>query len=220
MMKRTIAALMAAAALSAAAQSTAADSLNRAVATFMASNFKIAVDNALADLRVTGLEIDTAQVKTLLLDELVTPYSAEAHSAASDYIERAIELKARAESDALLERAAKAPGARILPGGLVLETITPGTGANPTESSVVAIRYAVSLPDGNVFDSIGPEEPPMVTPLAQLTKGMAEGLTHMQAGGNYRLTVPSDLAYGSQGVPGVIPPDCALQFVVELVEIK
>ncbi len=219
-MKRAVLAIFAAAALSAAAQSVPADSLSRAVATFMASNFKIAVENALNDLRTTGLDIDTTQVKALLLEEFVTPYSADAHTAASAYIEQAIQRKAKAESDALLADAAKAPGAQVLPDGIVLQTLTPGSGPTPTENSVVAIRYAVSLPDGNVFDSIGPDEPPMVTPLYQLTKGMAIGLTHMQAGGNYRLTVPPALAYGAEGVPGVIPPDCALQFVVELVEIK
>ncbi len=220
MMRRLSASLLTAVALTMGAAAAEPDSLSRAVAVFMASNFKIAVENALGDLRTTGLDVDTTAVKALLLDELARPYNANEHRDANAFIEQAIERHARAESDALLARAAAAPGAQVLDDGLVLETLSEGSGASPTPESTVAMRYAVSLPDGTVFDSIGPDEAPMVTAVKALTPGMAIGLTHMKPGGNYRLTVPPALGYGKEGVPGVIPPDCALQFVVELVEVK
>ncbi len=40
----------------------------------------------------------------------------------------------------------------------------------------------------------------------------------MRRGGSYRLTMPASLGYGEEGVPGSIPPGCALQFEVELVD--
>jgi FKBP-type peptidyl-prolyl cis-trans isomerase len=41
----------------------------------------------------------------------------------------------------------------------------------------------------------------------------------MSPGAKYRLFVPSELAYGSRGAPGSIPPNSALVFDVELISI-
>lgn len=219
-MRRRIAGILAAALMAVSAHALEADSLNRAVAVFMASNFKVAIENALNDLEATGLKVDTAAVKRYVAQEVLAPYNAAAHRAANQYIDDAITAIAMAQSDSVLAAAAARPGAVTLPSGLVLETLTEGTGAVPTADGIVTMRYAVSLPDGNVFDSIGPDDEPMTTPVAHLTKGVAEGLTHMKTGGNYRLTIPAELGYGSAGVPGVIPPDCVLQFVIELIDTK
>jgi peptidylprolyl isomerase len=42
----------------------------------------------------------------------------------------------------------------------------------------------------------------------------------MQEGGKARLIIPPDMAYGTQGASGVIPPNATLTFEVELVSIK
>ncbi len=47
-----------------------------------------------------------------------------------------------------------------------------------------------------------------------------EGVIGMQVGGKRRLTIPSDLGYGSSGAGGVIPPNATLIFELELLEIK
>jgi hypothetical protein len=46
------------------------------------------------------------------------------------------------------------------------------------------------------------------------------GLLDMCVGEIYKLTVPSDLAYGDRGSPPVIPPKSTLVFTVELVKIE
>ncbi len=197
-----------------------ADSLDRQVAVFVASNIKLAVNNALADLVATGVDCDTAAVRRMVIEELALPYDRDAHAHANEVIDRAMNARAIAESGAMLAAAAAVPGAVVTPTGLVFETIVAGDGATPAGDSTVLLRYRGILPDGTVFDSIGPADEPMEAAVAELTPGLTEGLLMMRKGGSYRLTLPPSLAYGSEGVPGVIPPDCAIQFDVQLIDIK
>ena len=196
------------------------DSLNEAVAVFVASNIKLSVDNALANLEKTGVNVDTAVVKRLILAELAKPYDATAHDEANSVIDRALTVRAVAESNDFLAAAAQRAGAQVLPDGLVIETLVAGTGASPAPESTVIFRYTGSLPDGTVFDSISESEEPLASPIGELTPGMTEAFPLLKAGGRYRLTIPSALAYGHEGVSGVIPPDCALQFVIDFIDIK
>lgn len=194
------------------------DSLDRALATFIASNFKVAMNNAIADLERTGLKIDAAAIRRMVIEDMPEPYDSAAHSAATAVIESAVGRVSIAASDSLLKAAAAQPGAEVLPSGLVFRTLEKGQGTSPTPASTVTVRYRATLPDGTVIDEIGPGDVPMTCKASDLTKGFTEALTMMQPGGKYIITLPSDLAYGKEGVPGVVPPDCAIQFEVTLLK--
>ncbi len=124
-----------------------------------------------------------------------------------------------AEQQRFVEVAAARPGARQMSDGLVVETLTPGTGASPTAQSIVRVHYVGELSDGTVFDDTTAGSP-IELKVADVTKGFGEGLLQMQPGGSYRLTMPASLAYGEEGIGGVIPGNAALQFTVQLIEIK
>lgn len=198
------------------ARTATADSLDRAVAVFFASQFKMAFANGLGDIRSTRLEVDSAKVMQLIAQEMTLPYDPAAQDRAFAIIDAAANAVIIEESALLLANAAKAPGALLLPSGVVVETVSAGNGPELTRNDRVKMRYTGKLPDGTVFDSMSDDDEPIDSPVSQFVAGMTEGLTHMQRGGRYILTLPAAAAYGEHGVQGVIPPNCALQFDITL----
>ena len=103
------------------------------------------------------------------------------------------------------------------PSGLRFETLRPGTGAKPTATDQVLVTYEGHLADGTLFDA-GPR--PTAFPVSGVVPGFAEALQLMQKGGRYRFWIPAPLAYGAEGVPGAIPPNAELEFIVTLLDMR
>ena len=95
--------------------------------------------------------------------------------------------------------------------------VTPGPKPGPT--SKVTVHYHGTLTDGTVFDSSKQRGEPITFPLNGVIKGWQEGVSMLSKGGKATLVIPSDLAYGDQGSPPVIPPGATLVFDVELIEV-
>lgn len=125
---------------------------------------------------------------------------------------------AAGEGTAFLAENAKREGITTLASGLQFEVLTAGTGEKPTRESTVRTHYHGTLIDGTVFDSSYDRGQPAEFPVGGVIAGWTEALQLMGTGSKWRLYVPSELAYGAQGV-GSIPPHSALVFDVELLEI-
>lgn len=93
-----------------------------------------------------------------------------------------------------------------------------GTGDSPSTTSQVKVHYTGWFPDGKEFDSSVKRGTPATFGLNQVIKGWTEGVSTMKVGGKRWMIIPSDLAYGPAGRPG-IPGGATLVFEVELLEI-
>ena len=74
--------------------------------------------------------------------------------------------------------------------------------------------------DGTEFESSYKRGQPAEFAVNGVIKGWTEGLQLLKEGGKAELYVPSNLAYGSRGAGGLIGPDEALVFEVELISVK
>jgi FKBP-type peptidyl-prolyl cis-trans isomerase FkpA len=112
-----------------------------------------------------------------------------------------------------------------------LQTIdtTVGSGTEAVKGKVVVVHYTgwlydPTLPDkkGKKFDSSLDRKSPFSFPLGggRVIRGWDEGVAGMRIGGKRTLIIPSEMAYGSRGAGGVIPPDATLIFDVELLQVR
>lgn len=92
-----------------------------------------------------------------------------------------------------------------------------GTGAKPTTSSYVTVKYKGYLTNGTVFDQTGNE--PRTFLLANTIDGWKTGIPLFNKGAKGRLFIPSDLGYGENG-SGSIPGNSVLIFDIELVSFR
>lgn len=121
-------------------------------------------------------------------------------------------------SDAYLKEMAAETGAIQTSSGLVYQELEAGTGDQPTAASAIRAHYHGTLRDGTVFDSSVERGEPLTIGLGQVIPCWTEGIALMRVGGKARLSCPADIAYGERG-QGAIPPNAALTFEVELLDI-
>jgi peptidyl-prolyl cis-trans isomerase cyclophilin type len=136
--------------------------------------------------------------------------------------------ESKAERLAQEKRAAEAAFAKEVEGfsktesGLYYQITEHGTGEQPQKGQYVAVHYTGMLLDKTVFDSSYRRREPIEfkVGVGQVISGLDEGIMLLHQGDKARLVIPAELAYGSRGAGGVIPPNAPLIFDVELVKIK
>lgn len=104
----------------------------------------------------------------------------------------------------------------------MITDIKAGAGATAHTGDTVAVHYVGQLQDGTEFDNSHKRGAPIEFTLGagMVIAGWDEGIVGMQVGGERKLVIPPEKAYGAAGIPGVIPPHATLVFTTELVEIK
>lgn len=112
-----------------------------------------------------------------------------------------------------------APTVEMLPSGVRVEHVTPGTGASPAATSMVTVHYRGTLLNGKEFDSSYKRNQPASFGLHQVIPCWTQGVQKMKVGGTAKLTCPAETAYGARDL-GVIPPNSVLNFEIQLLDSK
>ena len=175
-----------------------------------------------------GISIDTDVLKEAIKDVLEKKPSQMTDAEMNAAMEKergkmqerlAVQAKKNAEEEtAFLEKNKKQAGIVTTASGLQYKIVTAGKGEMPKDASKVKVHYSGTLLDGKVFDSSYTRGEPVTFPVNGVIPGWTEALKLMQAGAKWELTIPSKLAYGAAGAPG-IPPNSVLKFTVELLEV-
>ena len=110
-------------------------------------------------------------------------------------------------------------GVKTLPSGLQYQVLQEGSGKSPAKTDKVTTHYHGTLIDGTVFDSSYERGQPATFSVNGVIAGWTEALQLMKEGAKWRLFIPSNLAYGSQGAGDAIGPNSTLIFDVELISV-
>ena len=183
----------------------------------------LVISNQLSGFRLTPAELELVKagltdgtLKRKALVELdafgpkIRPLAESRQTAA------AVEEKKKGK--AFLETIAAKPKIKKTPSGLLMETMTEGTGKSPEPTDKVKVNYKGTLIDGKSFDSSEKHGGPSTFALNGVMKCWTEGVGLMKPGGKAKLYCPSEIAYGDHA-NGEIPPGATLVFEVELLEI-
>lgn len=174
-----------------------------------------------------SLTFETSQLSDDQLDQLSTAIQTEiqlrqlreqakTNSVARQKLET-IETNA-AESAAFLSEVAGRDSIESTDSGVLYTESAVGTGDAASGESTVRVIYTGRLADGTVFDSSNGEAARFS--LSRVVRGFRDGIRGMRSGGKRTLYFSPELGYGISGAPsGTIPPNAALVFDVELVEV-
>lgn len=184
----------------------------------------LAMGQQLRGMGVKDLNVEdyAAAVKAVFEGtESAIPFE-EAQTLINEYLQNLEEEMTKAAREAgekFLEENKKNEGVKVTASGLQYVVEKEGEGAQPTETDEVTVHYTGKLLNGQVFDSSVQRGEPATFPLNRVIPGWTEGVQLMKEGAKYTFFIPSDLAYGPQGIPNAIPPHSTLIFEVELIKV-
>lgn len=181
-----------------------------------------------SNLKNQGVEVNLETLRKGIEDALAGKPQLQDAQMRETFNELRTQIQARAEQKKGESKAAgekflaeneKKEGVQKAPSGLQFKVIKEGSGASPAATDEVSVKYTGKLIDGTVFDSTdkrGGE--PAKFRVNGVIPGWTEALQKMKKGAVYELYIPSNLAYGERGTPG-IPGNSVLIFNVELVDV-
>ncbi len=123
------------------------------------------------------------------------------------------------QAEEFLSSNSQQEGVVTLESGLQYKVLASGSGGSPEATTEVEVHYRGTLIDGTEFDSSYARGKPASFAVNKVIKGWTEALQLMKEGDKWQLAIPPQLAYGESGAPPVVPPNSALIFDVELIQV-
>ena len=131
---------------------------------------------------------------------------------------KTISAKREAAQKEYLENFQKEKGVKTLDNGTMIKLSRPGKGRTPKADERVRVHYTGTLIDGTKFDSSRDRGEAFETRLTDVIPCWTKALQQMKKGARATIVCPADTAYGNRPV-GQIPPNSALTFDVEMIEL-
>jgi FKBP-type peptidyl-prolyl cis-trans isomerase len=175
------------------------------------------------ELLKQGIDDGFSGAEPRLSQEEITSAQEEFAAALQEEQEAQLEemkQKNSAAGEAYLDENKAKEGVVTTDSGLQYEVLEAGDGQKPTPEDMVKVDYVGTLIDGTEFDSSIARGEPVTFPVGQVIPGWTEILQLMPVGAKYRVTIPTNLAYGEAGAPPVIEPNSVLVFEIELLGIE
>ena len=174
-------------------------------------NNELAITNA--GLFTRGLNDALQQQPTALPDSVMNSLVAAGQQAAQNKKNREMEQQ-------LFASLKDKPGIGALPDGVHYIVLKQGDGRRPAPNDTVVVNAVGVFPDGTVFENTYKSKKPLTLVTSNMIPGLNESVQLMPAGSLWRIFIPSKLAYGEKGLPGIIPPNTALVYEVSLEKVK
>jgi FKBP-type peptidyl-prolyl cis-trans isomerase FklB len=124
------------------------------------------------------------------------------------------------EGEAFLAANKSKPGVVTLPDGLQYLIIRKGSGKTPTDTDTVVANLRGTLVDGTEFNNTIKRGQPAVFKVSETVPGLKQALKLMPAGSEWKVFIPSALAYGDRRLGRLIGPNSTLIYDIQLVSIK
>ena len=172
---------------------------------------KKAIDDQL-DSTKKSLMSDSASEAALqdLLLRMQQQKEAEEKAAAKKNLDEQVQFLAKNILDSTV---------KTTPKGVQYKILLDGPGITPKASDKVQVHYVGALLNGKEFDNSVKRGEPMEFPVNAVIEGWQDLLMIMHEGMKVKAWIPSELAYGAEGVPPSIPPNSLLVFEVQLLKV-
>lgn len=169
-----------------------------------------AIEDTLSGNKTRLSDDEARQVITALQQEIMQHREEQAQKAAGENLK---------EAESFLEKNAKATGVKQTESGLQYIVLQEGKGKTPKATDKVKVHYTGTLLNGEKFDSSYDRGEPATFGVNAVIKGWTEALQLMKEGGKLKIFIPPSIGYGERGAGARIPPNSALIFEVELIEV-
>ena len=103
--------------------------------------------------------------------------------------------------------------------GIYYQILDEGSGETAGIDSIITVTYSTTFLNGDIIDTMHLTTP-LSLPLNQFIEGWRIAIPYIQKGGHIKMVIPSALAYGCTGIPGLVPPNSPLYYDVILVDVS